>query len=136
MSPPTKLLMLGTIETLAAGWRSRPISEAGKGGTAANHKVTWGAATRTYSAAQLAAGVNLADEFPVNPFSEAFRKVDEAILAKQTYETMQVKTVFHSKEAKADFEAAVKRTEVERAPLIAAVQAAFVPVTHTIKVEP
>jgi hypothetical protein len=32
-------------------------------------------------------------------------------------------------------EAAAARTELERAPLAAAIKAAFVPVTHTVKIE-
>jgi lysophospholipase L1-like esterase len=106
-----------------------------KGGAAASYKVTWGEASRTYAAEPLAAGVNLAEDFAANPFSEAFGKVDAAVLAKQAYETKQVKQVFHGKEGKADLEAAVRRTEAERAALVAAIQAAFVPVTHTLRIE-
>jgi lysophospholipase L1-like esterase len=107
-----------------------------KGGSAANYKVTWGKVSRVYSAAQLAKGVNLADGFAENPFSEAFKKVDEAVAAKQAYETRQIKNAFHSPEAKADMVATVARTEAERAPLAKAIEDAFVPVTHTLKVEP
>jgi lysophospholipase L1-like esterase len=106
-----------------------------KGATAANYKVTWGETARTYSAAQLARGVNLADDFAANPFVEAFKKVDEAVGAKQAFETTQVKKIFHGPEGKADMEAAVKKTEAERAPLAAAIQAAFQPVTHMLKIE-
>lgn len=107
-----------------------------KGGAATNYKVTWGEEAHTYSAAQLAQGVNLAADFAVNPFCAAFRKVEDAVLAKQAYETKQVKNLFHGKEGTADLEGTVSRTEAERAPLVAAVQSAFVPVTHTIKIEP
>ncbi len=106
-----------------------------KGPKAAKYKVTWGETSATYTADQLAKGVNLAEDFAVNPFSEAFKKVDAAVIAKQNYETQQVKKVFHSKEAKADMDAAVKKTEAERTPLAAAIQTAFVPVTHTIRIE-
>ena len=106
-----------------------------KGGSAANYRLTWGNESKVYSVAQLAEGVNLADDFPVNPFSEAFRKVDEAVAAKQAYETKQVKEVFHGKEARTDMAAAVARTEAERAPLAFAIQAALVPVTHTLRLE-
>ncbi len=57
-----------------------------KGGTAAKFKITWGRHSRTYSAAELAAGVNLAADFPDNPFAESFNKVDRAVAAKQAYE--------------------------------------------------
>jgi hypothetical protein len=106
-----------------------------KNGPAASYKVTWGAESRTYPAGQLAQGVNLAEDFAVNPFSEAFRKVDEAVAAKQAYETKQVKQVFHGPEGKADMDAAVEETEAERAPLAAAIRAALVPVTHMVKIE-
>src|SRR5262249_30224000 len=45
---------------------------------AARYKVTWGAESRTFAAANLAAGINLAEEFPLNPFSAAFARVDAA----------------------------------------------------------
>ena len=104
-------------------------------GAAEKYKVTWGTESKSYSAEQLAKGVNLADDFAVNPFSEAFKKAEAAVLAKQVYETKQIKQIFHGAEGKADMEAAVKKTEEERAPLAAAIQAALVPVTHTIRIE-
>jgi lysophospholipase L1-like esterase len=106
-----------------------------KGTSATSYKVTWGKESRVYLAAELAQGVNLAEDFAVNPFSEAFRKVDEAVAAKQAYETKQIKEVFHSREARADMPAAVAKTEAERAPLAKAIQGAFVPVEHTLKFE-
>ena len=106
-----------------------------KNATAANYKVSWGEATKSYSAAELSAGVNLAADFAVNPFSEAFKRVDEAVGAKQAYETTQIKSIFHGNEGKKDMEAAVKRTEAERAPLAVAITTAFVPVKHTIKIQ-
>ncbi len=106
-----------------------------KGTSAGSYKVTWGGESKVYSADDLAAGVNLAADFPANPFSAAFKKVDDAVLAKQTYETRQIKTIFHGKEAKADMDATVTRTEAERKPLVEAIGAAFVPVTHTVKIE-
>ncbi len=105
-----------------------------KGGSAKAYTVTWGAESHEYSAEQLAAGVNLADDFIVNPFSAAFAKVDEAVRTKQEYETKQVKEVFHGEEGKKDLAAAVARTEAERAPLAAAVAAAVVPVQHVLTI--
>ncbi len=99
------------------------------------YRVTWGSETKPFTAAQLERGVNLAEEFPCNPFCDAFAKVDAAVAAKQAYETTQIKKSFRSPEAKADMEAVVARTEKEREPLAAAIKAAFVPVTHTLKVE-
>jgi len=106
-----------------------------QGATAANYKVTWGTNSHVYAAAQLAKGVNLADDFAINPFSAAFKKVDDAVGAKQSYETEQIKKIFHGPEGKADMEAAVKKTEAVRAPLAEAIKAAFQPVTHTLKIE-
>jgi lysophospholipase L1-like esterase len=106
-----------------------------QGATAANYKVMWGTTSHVYAAAQLTKGVNLAEDFAVNPFSAAFKKVDDAVGAKQNYETEQIKKIFHGPEGKADMEAAVKKTEAVRAPLAAAIQNAFQPVTHTLKIE-
>jgi hypothetical protein len=100
-----------------------------------SYKVTWGQESRTFTAAQLGHGINLAAEFPCNPFCEAFAKVDAAVAAKQAYETKQIKESFRSPEAKTDMEAVAARTEQERAPLAEAIQSAFTPVTHTIRIE-
>jgi len=53
--------------------------------------MTWGGQSRTYSAVQLSRGVNLAADFPDNPFADSFNRVDRAVAAKQAYETRQVK---------------------------------------------
>jgi hypothetical protein len=99
------------------------------------YKVTWGGESKPFTATQLERGINLVEEFPCNPFCEAFAKVDAAVAAKQAYETTQIKKSFRSPEAKADMEAVAAQTETGRAPLATAIKAAFVPVTHTIKVE-
>jgi len=105
-----------------------------KNGRAAKYRVAWGEESKTFPASQLATGVNLADEFVANPFSGAFDKVDKAVAAKQEYETRQIKVMFHGPEAVAEMEALEKLTERVRAPLVAAVKKAFVPVTHTLRV--
>ncbi len=107
-----------------------------KGGAAKNYAVTWGDASHDYSAAQLAAGVNLADDFAVNPFSAAFAKVDAAVAAKQKYETQQIKQLFHGPQGKADPDGTAAMTEKVRQPLADAIATAFVPVTYTIQVQP
>jgi lysophospholipase L1-like esterase len=99
-----------------------------------SYKVTWGSESRTFSAQQLERGINLAAEFESNPFCAAFAKVDAAVAAKQAYETKQIKQLFRSPEAKTDMEGVAAATEKEREPLAAAIEAAFVPVTHTIKI--
>ena len=105
-------------------------------GKAASYLVTWGSQSKTFSAEELSHGVNLANEFPLNPFTDAFARVDAAVKAKQAYETKQIKQSFRSAEAKANIEAVVQQTEAEREPLAQAIKAAFVPVTHTLKLEP
>jgi lysophospholipase L1-like esterase len=107
-----------------------------KGGTAANYVVTWGNETRTYSAAQISQGVNLTGDFPMNPFSAAFAKVDGAVAEKQKYETRQIKELLPGPEGNADADATAALTEKVRQPLADAIANAFVPVTHTIRIEP
>jgi len=102
---------------------------------APKYDITWGSQTKTFTAEQLSRGVNLAAEFPSNPFCAAFGKVDAAIAAKQAYETKQIKEIFRSPEAKSDMEAVAAKTEQEREPLAAAIQQAFVPVTHLLKIQ-
>lgn len=98
------------------------------------YRVIWVENSREYTSEQLANGINLADDFVENPFVEAFNRVSEAVGKKQAYETQQVKRAFHSREAREDFEAVVKRTEAERQPLADAVKAAMQPVKHSIQI--
>jgi len=115
-----------------------------KNGTAKRYQITWGDNRKSFTAEQLAGGINLAVEFPVNPFTSVFAKVDAAVAAKQAYETREMKLLFRQagtpprkptmKEVAAHTEAIVNDTEKEHAALAAAVQVAFVPVTHTIKI--
>lgn len=105
-------------------------------GHSASYRVTWGNQNRNFTSEQLAKGVNLAEEFPANPFCTAFAKVDAAVVAKQEYETRQIKESFRSPEARTNMEAVAARTEQERAPLAEAIKAAFVPVTYELKIEP
>jgi len=107
-----------------------------KGGAAAHYAVTWGDEKREYSAAQLAAGVNLAADFASNPFADAFAKVDTAVANKQNYETIQIKNLFYTPDAKADPAAMAVLTDKVRQPLVDAMTSALVPVTHTIRIQP
>jgi hypothetical protein len=84
----------------------------------------------------LAGGVNLAADFEANPFSGAFKAVDEAVGRKQDFETTQIKKLFHGEAGKADMEKTVTDSERDRAPLVAAIKEAFVPVTHTLTIRP
>ncbi|NBV25091.1 MAG: hypothetical protein EBS05_24620 [Proteobacteria bacterium] len=106
----------------------------GKNAGATKYKVTWGTESHSYTAEQLAHGVNLADDFAVNPFSEAFNKVDAAVAAKQGYETHQIKNMFHGPEYRVEPETIIALTEKFRTPLANAIKTAFVPVTHTLKI--
>ncbi len=106
----------------------------GKHPVAQSYKVTWGEESHSYTADQLKKGVNLADDFQVNPFSAAFKAVDDAVAKKQAYETKEIKEMFHGAAGKADMEGTVNKCEAERAPLVAAIHAAFKPVTHTITI--
>jgi lysophospholipase L1-like esterase len=106
-----------------------------KNASAKSYRVTWGTETRTYTAQQLVKGINLANDFATNPFSAAFGKVDAAVAAKQAFETKQVKQLFHGEDGRRDMEGTVASSEKDRAELVAAVKAAFVPVTHAIRIE-
>jgi lysophospholipase L1-like esterase len=108
-------------------------------------KVTWGAASKTFTRDELAKGVNLASEFFDNPFSDAFRKVDDAVAKKQAYETYLIKEsgrelagVQRNLGDDAEVAAAVKTIKSKlggrQETLAAAVRAAVVPVKHTIVV--
>ncbi len=101
---------------------------------AGNYRVTWGKTSKTYTAGNLAAGVNLAADFETNPFSEAFQRVDDAVANKQDYETRQIKNLFHGPEGRADAAMTAELTEKVRTPLAEAVRTAFVPVRHTIAI--
>ncbi|HNS22635.1 MAG TPA: SGNH/GDSL hydrolase family protein [Sedimentisphaerales bacterium] len=102
---------------------------------AGNYRVTWGKTTRTYTAGNLAEGVNLAADFETNPFSEAFQRVDDAVAKKQAYETRQIKELFHGPEGRADMTMTAALTEKARTPLADAIAKAFTPVRHTIVIK-
>ncbi|NQV31049.1 MAG: hypothetical protein HQ515_00055, partial [Phycisphaeraceae bacterium] len=57
------------------------------------------------------------------------------VAQKQSYETRQVKTLFHGPEGRTDMAATVALTEKTRAPLVEAITRAFKPVKHTIRVQ-
>jgi lysophospholipase L1-like esterase len=98
------------------------------------YRVEWGGQSKEFSAGELTSGINLAEEFPQNPFANAFDRVDQAVAAKQAYETKQIKQVFHGAEGRADFEKVVAETEAKRKPLADAIDAAMVPVKHVITI--
>lgn len=108
---------------------------------AKDYQVSWGDQSKTFSGEQLEKGINLAAEFPENPFCGAFAKVDAAVAAKQEFETKEIKDIFRHVENKSSIEAItahtdeiVGPTEAQRDVLVKAMEAAFVPVTHTIRI--
>lgn len=106
-----------------------------KAAHAGKYRITWGDRSREFAAEELASGINLAAEFPDNPFCGPFERVSEAVGKKQAYETEQVKRAFHSREARADFQSVVAKTEAIRQPLATAVAESVQPVTHTIAIQ-
>jgi len=57
--------------------------------------VTWGNAGKEFAASDLAKGINLAAEFLDNPFSDAFRAVEQRIADQQQMEVDLIKTAIH-----------------------------------------
>jgi lysophospholipase L1-like esterase len=108
----------------------------GAGG--AKLKVTWGDESKTLAAKDLEAGINLAAEFPKNPFVEPFKKSEAAIRAQQEFETPMIKTLYHKPVAPGEADKAEKERADARAKqqeLAAAAAQSVAPVKHTIKIE-
>ena len=108
-------------------------------------EVKWGEATKTFSKAELEAGVNLAEAFLDNPFSQAFSQLDRLVGEKQNRETRAIKgmiTNLHSFETDfkddPEFLNALKmlRSKLmeQSAKDAAQVRAAVKPVTHTLRI--
>jgi lysophospholipase L1-like esterase len=104
--------------------------------------VTWGTVSKAFSAAALAKGINLAAEFPDNPFVPFFNDVESHVRGQQIYETPLVKNYIHNLAQYIEMIPAEKATwthladlGVEQAQTLrtAAVHA-VVPVTHHIVV--
>jgi lysophospholipase L1-like esterase len=108
-------------------------------------KITWGKESKSFSKAELEAGVNLAANFFDNPFMDQFKKVDHLISDKQNFETTMIKSWFHSlwdmsktladKEVDASLEGIKAKLYARQAKLEADVKAAVAPVKHTIVIE-
>jgi hypothetical protein len=110
---------------------------------AAGANVTWGPETKHFSADQLSKGINLAEEFLDNPFSEPFRKVEAQIRKQQNMETTLVKQLIHNVPAYADIipdeapnlekivESGIRRDK----QLAEESKAAVVPVKHTLTIQ-
>jgi hypothetical protein len=109
--------------------------------------VSWGEASKSFSKEELEAGVNLAKEFPENPFSGPFREVDEVVARKQAIETPLVKDIitrFRTARqllgSDAEGIAAMEKLRERLLARVTALQdearAAVKPVRHTITVTP
>src|SRR5439155_17070378 len=107
-------------------------------------KITWGAVSKDYSATDLAKGVNLAADFASsNPFTEPFKKVEDAIRAQQNYETPLIKDMLARwpaylqmvPEQKESLDKIAQAAIDKEKALNDASVAAVAPVKHTIKIE-
>ncbi len=110
-------------------------------------EVTWGASTKTFTKAELEAGVNLAEAFLDNPFSEPFAMLDRIVADKQNRETQAIKGLITNFRALAadnpGDEEVAKAITLLRGKLLARnaqdaarARAAVKPVTHTIQIMP
>jgi lysophospholipase L1-like esterase len=109
--------------------------------------VKWGQQQKTFTADQLAQGINLASEFLENPFVPAFQKVMDQVAVKQAYETMMIKRIitnfnFLKSEFNSDSEIA-RAVDTINSKLLARqdeysnkVKAAVIPVQHVITIMP
>ena len=107
--------------------------------TAPRYRIAWMDHKSRYeewhicTAAELAAGVNLADDFHLNPFSIAFNRIADLIYQKQAIESNET---WHTWEMEGKPAAeGLAECESQRAELLKAIQRVFVPVTHNIRIE-
>ena len=109
--------------------------------------VSWGETTKLFSRADLEKGINLANEFINNPFSQPFAAIDAAVVAKQNFETVMIKQQISGypallKAFKSDGEMVAHLTAMRpllwkrQRQLADEVRAAFKPVRHRLVVSP
>ncbi|HEY5743038.1 MAG TPA: SGNH/GDSL hydrolase family protein [Terrimicrobiaceae bacterium] len=113
------------------------------GALSSRWKVSWGMTSKVFSTDELAEGINLAAEFPDNPFSRPFREVEKAVRAQQHYETLGIRNTnsfaawgsFPPTEE--DVPAGTTDQVVGKMGALEAVaRAAVKPVQHTLKIVP
>jgi len=108
-------------------------------------RIQWGALSKGFTKAELEKGVNLAEQFSENPFTESFRKLEGLVAAKQGYETVMIKQTVNSfprlvemsgkdPEIAASVEALRKQLFSAQDRMAQNARAAVVPVRHTITV--
>jgi len=106
--------------------------------------VTWGANFKEFTAAELAAGINLAAEFPENPFQAPFAAATAAFRDQQNFETAGIKNMLNPigrwridvPEGAAHYDALQAMVTAKSAALRAASRAAVKPVKHQIMISP
>ena len=105
-------------------------------------KVTWGSQSKTFSADDLAKGINLADEFLDNPFNTAFFAVQAKILEQEAFENLATRALLHSISGWDSIPEAKDIVAQLPAMVLAKWQtfrdasaAAVIPVKHEIKIE-
>lgn len=118
-------------------------------------RITWGAATSSFTREQLAAGINLAAEFPQNPFNGPFNAVADQISGKQVFERFMIIDALakcpdmlaaaqyrndprmpNIPEIKDAIEAFRQKLIASHEKLAQGVAAAFQPVKHTLVIQP
>jgi len=118
-----------------------------KGLDAAKAKVTWGGGSKSFTREELEKGINLADHFFENPFSDTFRKLDGMVWTKQNFETTMIKTVINGiprlvdtmgkdKGLEASTEALRKQYLETHEKLCVSLHTAILPLKHAIAVAP
>jgi lysophospholipase L1-like esterase len=139
---------LTNSDNLASGMTLVPFNEALNrfmltitNAPAGKYRVTWGDQSKVFTREQVSHGVNLAAEFPLNPFSERFARIDAAVSDKQDFETRQIKTLFRvpgdsvtMDRITTQTEKVLADTEREHAALEAVIRTAYAPVTYPIKI--
>jgi lysophospholipase L1-like esterase len=107
--------------------------------------ITWGKASKSFTAEQLAAGINLAAEFLDNPFVAQFEKVHQAVYAQQSFETGLFKSYMNNLDVMKSYASDADKPVFDRTlvnamdkdkDLHAAAAALVIPIKHTIKIEP
>ncbi len=86
-----------------------------------------------YTTADLTEGINLAEDFHLNPFTVPFNRINDLIFQKQTAEANETWHVWES-EGKSEAEG-LADYETQRERLLKAIKQNFVPVTHNIRIE-
>ena len=87
----------------------------------------------TYAASHLLEGINLSEEFHLNPFAVPFDRIGDLIYQKQAVESNETWHVWET-EGKPEAEG-LAECEAQRAELLRAIRRAFAPVVHNFRLE-